>query len=70
MKLVVLANRAASSINWRGALIEDALCAARPAIGGAPGRDAERAPALAAASGSAPGLPEAGTGKIRAAAPT
>ena len=65
MKLVVLASRAVSTISWRGA-----FCAAGPMAGTAPGRGAEGASALAAASGSAPGLPEAGIGKIRAAAVT
>ena len=65
MKLVVLGSRARSSINWRGALIEDALGAASPASGGALGRDIEGGLATA----SAHGLREADAGTVRAAAP-
>jgi len=63
MKVVVLASLAAPSIDGHDALIEDALSAAGPAIGRAP------APAFAAAPGSPLGLPKAGAGTIRGAAP-
>lgn len=47
MRVVVLESRAPSSVNWRGALIEDALGPAGSAIGGALGRSIDRAPVTA-----------------------